>query len=191
MKHQNKILKDFKRLHRLYDDGAVFCAFDTETTAISPSTGRIIEIGCIKFSKYGVLNKWEHLFYPQLQIPPFITELTHISNQMVKNQPLINELLPEFLELIENSILIGHNIQFDLNFLNSECLKTGYKPVRNKAIDTLQFSQFLYPDLEKHKLDFLADYFKINKGSSHRAFDDAQTCYQLFLQMIEDSKKHD
>ena len=87
--------------------------------------------------------------------------------------------------MINNTILIAHNAQFDLNFLNAECEKSGLESTKNKVIDTLQYSKWAFPDLEKHKLDFLADYFKINKGSSHRAFDDAETCRQLFLKCNE------
>ena len=185
MKRQNKILKDFRKLHLLYEEGAIFTAFDTETTGLSPSNCRILEIGAIKFSKDGIIQTFSHLFNPECIIPFHITKLTNIHQNMVDCCNTIDFHLPDFLKIIEGTILIAHNAQFDLNFLNSECEKAGLPSTKNKVIDTLQYSKWAFPDLEKHKLDFLADYFKIDKGSSHRAFDDAETCRQLFFKCNE------
>ena len=186
--HQNKILKDFDKLHRFYENGAVFTAFDTETTGLTPTTARIIEIGAVKFSKGGIIAKWNHMFDPHMIIPPFVEELTHISNDMVDGCKDIKSYLPSFLTLIKDTILVAHNAQFDLNFLNAECQWAGYPVTHNKVIDTLQFSQYIFPRLEKHKLEYLADYFDLDKGSSHRAFDDADTCRQLFLKCLYPNK---
>lgn len=180
MQHPNKILKDFKKLHHFYENGEVFTAFDTETTAISPKYGRIMEIGAIKFSKDGIIDKYSQLINPQTEIPPFISNLTHITFEMIKDQPTISSVLPNFLNFISDTILIAHNIQFDLNFINAECEWANLPLTKNRGIDTLQYSRWTFPELERHKLDFLADEFKINKGSSHRAFDDANVCMELF-----------
>lgn len=185
MKHPNKTLKDFKRLHRLYENGAIFTAFDTETTALSPTTGRIMEIGAVKFSKDGIISKWNHLFNPNTKIPYPIQQLTHITQQMVDCEPPIKNHLSDFLDFISDTVLIAHNAQFDLNFLNAECVWAGYKETHNKTICTLQYSKWAFPDIERHKLDFLADNLNLNKGTSHRALDDADTCRQLFLRCVE------
>ena len=184
MEHLSKFLKSFKRLHTLYENGAIFTAIDTETTGLSPSTARIIEIGAVKFSKNGIISRWNHLFDPHSEIPIFVQNLTHITPDMVDGESDIKQYLPNFLSLIQNTILVAHNAQFDLNFINAELVWAGYKPIHNKVIDTLQYSQFVYPCLEKHKLDFLADYFKIDKGSSHRALDDAETCRQVLMKCM-------
>ena len=181
MKRQNKILKDFKKLHLLYEEGAVFTVFDTETTGLSPTNCKILEIGAIKFSKDGIIQTYSQLFNPNCKIPYFISQLTNIQQDMVDCCKSIDCHLPDFLEMIKDTILIAHNAQFDLNFLNAECENAGFESTKNKVIDTLQYSKWAFPELEKHKLDFLADYFKIDKVSSHRAFDDAETCRQLFL----------
>mgnify|MGYP003474548492 FL=1 len=141
MKRQNKILKDFRKLHLLYEEGAIFTAFDTETTGLSPTNCRIIEIGAIKFSKEGIIQKYSQLFNPQCEIPYFISQLTHINQDMVNCCKTINCHLPDFLEMINNTILIAHNAQFDLNFLNAECEKSGLESTKNKVIDTLQYSK--------------------------------------------------
>lgn len=188
MKHPNKVLKEFKRLHLFYEQGAVFTAFDTETTSISPSTGRVMEIGAVKFNKDGVIAKWHHLFNPQTIIPPFISELTHITQEMVDQEDTIDLHIASFKEFIGETVLIGHNVQFDLNFINAECQKCNLTVTTNRAIDTLQFSQWAFPNTKSHKLEYLADYLKINKGNSHRALDDAITCKELFLECIKQRK---
>ena len=180
MQHPNKKITDLRRLRRLYEDGAVFTAFDTETTGITPTNSRIIEIGAVRFTKDGILSKWSQLFYPNQILSPFIIELTHITQEMVDAADPINKHLPNFLGIIKDSILVAHNAQFDLNFLNAECENCGMPVTKNYAVDTLLLSRRIFPEAERHKLDFLADMLGIDKGSSHRAFDDAVTCMELF-----------
>ena len=174
-----------KRLRRLYEDGAVFTAFDTETTGITPTNSRIIEIGAVRFTKDGILSKWQHLFYPDQILSPFIISLTHITQEMVDAADPINKHLPGFLNFIKDTILIAHNAQFDLNFLNAECENCGLPVTKNYAIDTLILARRIFPEAERHKLDFLADYLGIDKGASHRAMDDAVTCMELFKKCME------
>lgn len=144
-----------------------------------------MEIGAVKFNKDGVIDTWHHLFNPNCIIPPFISELTHITQEMVDKCEPIENFLADFKEFIGDTVLIAHNAQFDLNFINAECEKANLTVTKNRTIDTLQFSQWAFPTAPSHKLEFLADQFKINKGSSHRAFDDAVTCKELFLKCIE------
>lgn len=182
---QNRILKDFKKLHHLYFDGEVFVAFDTETTSLSSKTGNIIEIGAVSFDKNGIISTWNSLFNPGYHIPPEITNLTHITDEMVFNSPKIESKLQNFMQFIDNHILIAHNAMFDLKFLNKELRNSGMKESSNKVIDTLMYSKWAYPTLPKHKLNFLADYFNFDKGQSHRATDDAFTCMQLFIKITK------
>lgn len=182
---QNKILKDFKKLHHLYFDGEVFVAFDTETTTLSSKTGNIIEIGAVSFDKNGIISTWNSLFYPGYHIPQEVTDLTHITDEMVFNSPKIESKLQEFMQFIDNHILIAHNAMFDLKFLNKELINSKMKGSTNKVIDTLMYSRWAYPTLPKHKLSFLADYFNFDKGQSHRATDDALTCMQLFIKIVK------
>lgn len=180
MRHPNKNISDIKRLCKLYNEGAVFTAFDTETSSITPSTGRIIEIGAVRFTKDEIISSWNMIFNPHQTLFPFIVNLTHISQQMVDESDVIDLHLKDFIEFTENSIIVAHNAQFDMNFLNSECEKCSLPPVKNKVADTLKLSRLLFSDFASHKLDFLADQFMIDKGSSHRALDDAKTCMELF-----------
>ena len=185
MQHPNKKITDLRRLRRLYEDGAVFTAFDTETTGITPTNSRIIEIGAVRFTKDGILSKWTQLFDPDQILSPFIIGLTHITQEMVDASDPIEKHLPSFINFIKDTILVAHNAQFDLNFLNAECENCRLPVTRNYAVDTLQLSRIIFPETPSHKLDSLADYFKIDKGSSHRAFDDAVTCMELFKKCVE------
>lgn len=185
MPHPNKLLREYKKLHRFYENGAIFTAIDTETTGNSSKTCRIIEIGAVMFSKNGIIKTYNKLFNPECYITPFITDLTHITNEMVASCPPLKNHIKEFIDFVDDSILIAHNARFDLNFINMECEKAGLKETKNNAIDTLQYSRWAFPDTENHRLSYLADYFQIDKGNSHRALDDAYTCMNLFLKCVE------
>ena len=185
MQHPNKKITDLRKLRRLYEDGAVFTAFDTETTGITPTNSRIIEIGAVRFTKDGILSKWTGLFDPDQILSSFIISLTHITQEMVDAADPINKHLPGFLNFIKDTILVAHNAQFDLNFLNAECENCGLPVTKNYAVDTLQLSRIIFPQAERHKLDCLADFLGIDKGASHRAYDDAVTCMELFKKCLE------
>ncbi len=190
MQHPNKKITDLRRLRKLYEEGAVFTAFDTETTGISPTNSRIIEIGAVRFSQDGILGKWTRLFYPDQILSPFIISLTHITQDMVDSADPISMHIRDFLRFLDSSIIVAHNAQFDLNFLNAECENCGLPVTKNYAVDTLQLSRVIYPDTESHKLDYLADYLGIDKGSSHRAMDDAITCMGLFNCCLHSERIH-
>ena len=185
MQHPNKKITDLRRLRKLYQEGAVFTAFDTETSGITPTNSRIIEIGAVQFTKDGIISKWQKLFDPDQILSSFIISLTHITQEMVDAADPINHHIRDFLRFLGSSIIVAHNAQFDLNFLNAECENCGLPVTKNHAIDTLQLSRIIYPEAQYHKLDFLADYLGIDKGSSHRALDDAITCMELFKKCLE------
>ena len=185
MQHPNKKITDLRRLRKLYEEGAVFTAFDTETSGITPTNSRIIEIGAVRFTKDGIISKWSKLFDPDQILSPFIINLTHITQEMVDAADPINKHIRDFLSFLGSSIIVAHNAQFDLNFLNAECENCGLPLTKNQAVDTLQLSRILIPEAEYHKLDFLADFLGIDKGSSHRALDDAITCMELFKKCLE------
>ena len=109
---------------------------------------------------------------------------------MVDAADPISMHIRDFLRFLDSSIIVAHNAQFDLNFLNAECENCGLPVTRNYAVDTLQLSRVIYPDTESHKLDYLADYLGIDKGSSHRAMDDAITCMGLFNCCLHSERIH-
>ncbi|QTQ12081.1 3'-5' exonuclease [Treponema parvum] len=183
----NNIYKNYKLLRLLLEDGAVLTAFDTETTGITCETDKIIEIGAVKFDIDGVLDTYHTLVDPLSDIPEDVTNVNHITNEMVKGSPPVGKVLPDFLRFIDNSILVAHNANFDLNFMNTELLRNGMKPLKNKTIDTLELARWAYPKLGKYALQFLAKTFSINVENAHRADDDALVCMNLFLRCLKDT----
>ena len=175
-------------MNRLLHSGAVFCALDTETTGLKPSEERIIEIGAVKFDTNGVIGTFSSLINPRILIPHFCQELTGITNKMVFGQKEFREIADEFLEFLgEETIIIAHNAQFDLHFVNAELERMNREPLLNKAIDTLRFSRWTFPENEHWTLQFLAEQLKIEVKAAHRASDDARVCMEIFLRCIQDS----
>ena len=125
-------------------------------------------------------------------LPPKITEITSITNEMLEDGGVGEKIIAEDLKerLTPETLMIAHNAQFDLNFLNAECENCGLPVTHNYAVDTLQLSRVIYPEAEHHKLDFLADYLGIDKGASHRALDDAITCMGLFNCCLHSERIH-
>ena len=188
MKSRLHLLNDYRRMNRLLHSGAVFCALDTETTGLKPSEERIIEIGAVKFDTNGVIGTFSSLINPRILIPHFCQELTGITNKMVFGQKEFREIADEFLEFLgEETIIIAHNAQFDLHFVNAELERMNREPLLNKAIDTLRFSRWTFPENEHWTLQFLAEQLKIEVKAAHRASDDARVCMEIFLRCIQDS----
>lgn len=171
-------------MFRLLKDGETFVAFDTETTGLKADEDRIIEIGAVKFDKTGIISQFGKLINPQKSIPYQITKITGISNQMVQDKPVFSQILPDLLDFLQDSIIVGHNIQFDLRFLKAEMERLEKTAIKNQAIDTLQFSRWAYPDLKKYKQTDMAELLGVKIKEAHRAYDDAFVCGNVFLHLI-------
>ena len=184
---RTKLLTDFKRLHRLVQSGAVFCAFDTETTGLFPKQDRIIELGAVKFDKNGVRDTFNTLVNPQIPLPPVCQQVSHITDEMVRDAPKIVSVLPEFLRFAEGCILVAHNALFDIKFTDQELKRCGLLTLTHQEIDTLSLSRWAYPANGHWKLQYLAEQFKIEVKAAHRACDDARVCMEVFLRCIRDT----
>ncbi|NLK45756.1 MAG: 3'-5' exonuclease [Treponema sp.] len=172
-------------LLQLYESGAVFTAFDTETTGLKPEEEKIIEIGAISFDKLGIRARYNVLINPQRKILPEITRVNGIDDSMVSNKPIFSECANIFLDFINDSVLIAHNATFDLSFINKELNLLNIKPLKNKTADTLKLAKEVLQDLGKYNLQFLAKFFEINVTNAHRAEDDARVCMEIFLKLLE------
>lgn len=184
---QNNYIKDYRKLFRLLKDGTVFTAIDTETTGLNSQSDRVIEIGAVKFNSCGVIEKYNTLINPQSPIPFESTQIHNITNDMVKDSPIFDEISREFLDFIGDSILIAHNINFDLRFLNSELTRNEKQIIKNDLIDTLRFARWVFPEEGKYSQQHLAEKLKIDVKNAHRAWDDAFVCGQIFLNLIKES----
>jgi DNA polymerase-3 subunit epsilon len=175
-------IKEFKR-------GAVFVSFDVETTGLSPARDRIAEIGAVKFNTGGVIDNFATLVDPGIPMPDAAAKVNNITDSMLKGQPFVEDVMPQFLEFIEGAIIVAHNAPFDCGFIN-ESLARLYKshlvPFRflpNKITDTLVMSRSLLPGRKHYNLQALAAGFEIRAENAHRAADDARLCMEIFKQL--------
>lgn len=162
-----------------------YIAFDIETTGLDSIYDEIIEIGAIKIEDNKEVEIFNTLIKPKYGIDGFITELTGITNEMVKDAPSINEILPEFMNFIKDSIILGHNVNFDINFIYDNLIKQDMVPITNDFVDTLRLSRKLLPELKHHRLSDLANYYNIDTIGSHRSLKDARMTIKIFENLIK------
>ena len=188
-KRKRRIIYEYKRLLRKFNDGAEFVAFDTETTGLRAADCRIIELGAVRFSMQGVLGSFHTLINPCCPLPKIITQITGITDEMLCDKPEIRSLIGGFMQFSAGAYLVAHNAGFDIKFLNTELERCGLPPATNLIVDTLNFSRRVFPEFEHHNLQFLAQKLGITVTAAHRADDDARVCMELFLKELE-SYKH-
>jgi DNA polymerase III epsilon subunit family exonuclease len=162
-----------------------FVVFDLETTGAKTPPCRITEIGAYKISGGKIVGEFETLVNPETPIPPFITQLTGISNSMVRNAPKFREVAKDFLDFIGDAVLVAHNSHFDMRFLNHEIgrIHENYR-VANPCLCTVQLSRKLLPDIENHRLHTVAEHYSINIENRHRAAGDAHATAKIFVNLL-------
>lgn len=156
-----------------------YVVFDIETTGLDPEFDEIIEIGAVKIKDGIKIDTFNSLIKPEYEIDEFITELTGITNGMVENAPSIDEVLPKFMDFIRDYIIIGHNVNFDINFIYDNLEELNIPPITNDFVDTLRISRRLIPELKHHKLSDLANYFNIDTNGSHRSLKDVEITLEV------------
>ena len=159
-----------------------FVVFDIETTGLSYQNDRITEIGAVRIRGGEVLEIFNTFVDPGCPIPPSITALTGITDDMVKGAPSQEEAVRAFLAFTGGRILIAHNAGFDISFIRKVADDFAI-PFANTYLDTVALSRYVNPDLKKHKLDTLAEYFKLGDFNHHRASDDAEMLAMIFFRM--------
>ncbi|MGI8788610.1 MAG: 3'-5' exonuclease [Pyrinomonadaceae bacterium] len=163
-----------------------FVVFDLETTGAKTPPCRITEIGAYRVRNGKITEEFQTLVNPEIPIPTFITQLTGISNRMVKNAPVFGEVAADFLDFIGDSVLVAHNAHFDMRFLNHEIgrIHKDYR-VGNPSLCTVRLSRRLLPHVENHRLKTLADYYSVALVNHHRASDDAYATAHIFINLLE------
>lgn len=155
---------------------------DLETTGGRALQDRITEIGIVLVDADGV-RTWSRLINPACRIPPFITQLTGISNAMVADAPRFAELADELADLLKGRLFIAHHARFDYAFLKAEFERLG-RPFQVRTLCTVRLSRVLAPEQPHHNLDALMTRYGITTYRRHRALDDAQAVY-VFLRRAE------
>jgi ATP-dependent DNA helicase DinG len=158
---------------------------DLETTGHSPSKDKIIEAGIVVVENDAITGDYSALFNPSRTIPPFISNLTGIQDNDVKDAPAFKEKAPEIANMFTDGYFVAHNVSFDLSFLNAELTGNNFKPLTNPVIDTVELARILYPEAPGYKLGQLADYLGIDHDEPHRALSDAYVTAKVFIRLKE------
>jgi DNA polymerase-3 subunit epsilon len=163
-----------------------FVVVDLETTGGSHVTEAITEIGALKLRGGELLGTFETLVNPGIPIPPLITVLTGITEAMVMPAPRIGEVLPAFCEFARDAVIVGHNIRFDIAFLDAALVAHGRPRLANRRIDTIGLARRLVRDeVPNLKLSTLARHFRTPTEPVHRAYADAAATAELFHSLLE------
>ncbi len=156
-----------------------YVVFDLETTGLYPNENKIIEIGALKYRNNKLVAEFSVLINPECEIPEIITSITGIDNKLVKDELTIKDVMPKFIDFIENLPLVAHNSSFDLSFIEENIKRLGLTVPNNKNIDTLELAKIYIPKAYNHKLETLKKFFKLNYGS-HRSIDDCKTTNYVY-----------
>ncbi len=169
-----------------------FAIVDVETTGRSPATSALTEIAAAKFRGGECVGEFQSLVDPRCSVPPLISLLTGITDDMVHGAPPVSSVLPSLLEFVHGAVIVGHNVRFDLSFLDAALIERGYEPLGNTTIDTLALARRLVrPDVPNCKLRTLAAALHLDHLPSHRALDDVRATADLLHRLIEHATGYD
>ena len=171
-----------------FDDEMV--VFDIETTGLSKTDCKIIEIGAVKIKGGEVIEVYDEFVNPEMPIPAEITELTSITDEMVADARTIDKVLPEFMSFVGDRLVIAHNADFDTGFIRIAAQRLGLE-FNNPYLDTVALSRYLNPELKAHKLNLLAKHYKLEDFHHHRASDDSTILAHIYFKMCEQLKEAD
>ena len=160
-----------------------FVAFDLETTGFSPPGSRIIEIGAVKVLNGRVVETWQRIVNPGCHIPWNITELTGITDAMVRNAFPVEMILPDFLDFVGDLPMAAHNVRFDMSFVLHDARRMGFI-LTNPLIDTVPLARKCFPGLPDHKLGTVARYLNVLGDAEHRGLQDAAVVAHILLRAL-------
>ncbi|MBN1175993.1 3'-5' exonuclease [Candidatus Woesearchaeota archaeon] len=158
---------------------------DLETTGLSPHRHKITEIAAVKILNNEIVDEFQTLVNPETPIPRFITKLTGITNDMVRDQPKIKEVLPSLKQFIGNSLIVGHNISFDYNFLQENFWRHENFLLTNDTLCTMKLARRIHSDLPSKRLGMICEYYGLINENAHRAMSDVQATHGILNNMLE------
>ncbi|MGL5634820.1 MAG: PolC-type DNA polymerase III [Sarcina sp.] len=157
-----------------------FVIFDLETTGFSSKNDKIIEIGAVKIKNGEIIDRFSSFVNPQRSLPAVIIELTKITDEMLVDADVIENVLPKFMEFVGDCTVVAHNAGFDVAFIKKNLADMG-KKFKNQVLDTVPLARFLYPELKRVKLNIVAKHLGVVLDSHHRAVDDAKATADILL----------
>jgi len=157
-----------------------YVVIDIETTGLAKYYHKITEIAAVRVNKGKIKDQFQTLVNPETHIPSFITRLTGIDDEMVKDAPLINEVMPKFTKFLGNKIFVAHSASFDHGFLNHN----AEDEIKNPRLCTRKLANRLLPDLYSKKLGVLCEHFGIKNNQAHRAMSDTLVTVEILNNFI-------
>ncbi len=169
-----------------------FVVTDIETTGSIKGRDRIIDIAALKVQNGIVLKEFESLVNPERKISKTISRLTKISNQTVENSPVIESVLPDFVEFMEDGVFVAHNAPFDFSFINAEVKRLGVPEIKNRIdICTFRLAQKLLPDVKARGISGLSLYFDYKIENRHRAMPDVKATSFFLDKFLKELEKRE
>jgi DNA polymerase III epsilon subunit family exonuclease len=177
---------DWATLLRRADQGEAYHIIDTETTGLSPTSNRVIELATVTVQGGRIVDRFETLIDPGVAIPPRITSITGISAPMLDGAPAPQEALRQWLAYLERhpGHFVAHNARFDWDFLNAEFARASLAWPFTQWTCTVRLSRYCLPKLRKHGLESLIQHFGIRVSDRHRALADVEATAEVFVQCL-------
>ncbi len=167
-----------------------FVALDFETTGIDSANDRIIEVAAIRFINGKASDKFVRLVNPGREIPDFITNITNISNEMVKDAPPEEDIVKDLFKFIDASPIIAHNTPFDIAFLKELAKRHYIKFIEPDLYDSLPLARTFLYHLSAFNLGVVSEYYGLSAEGSHRAEKDTENCGIVFLNLVEEAASY-
>lgn len=168
---------------------AEYIVFDIETTGLSVTQNKIIEIAAVKMQDDKEVDRFATFVNPHERIPYNIQQLTNINDDMVKDAPELEPVLQDFVKFVGNGILVAHNARFDIGFIQANLKTIGMEPLENPVLDTLELARLLHPTMKNHRLNTLADKYKVSLENHHRAIDDTIALAGILTGLLNDASQ--
>ena len=167
-----------------------YVILDLETTGLKPDESEITEVGILEVKDGKITNRYDQLCSVSSPLPDNIVEITNITDEMLAGKPSFKSIIPDVLNFIDDRTIVGHNIHFDLDFLEYHINKAKFleKNITFRCVDTLKLSYKYMPKMRSYKLEALKKYFDINI-ESHRAINDCEITKELFDHILKLTKK--
>lgn len=163
------------------------CIIDLETTGLDTEYDEIIEVAALRIRNGQITESFSRLVKPASEISEFITELTGITTEMVQDAPTISEVLGDYISFIGNDTVVGHNVNFDINFIYDTAVKLGLPLFQNDYADTMRIARVVLPELQHHRLKDLTKHYQIENLAAHRAAGDCNTTLKLLNALKADA----